>query len=221
MNEIWSDIAVEVFSVSLAAYVAYRVAKLNNSVSEYENTISYLSHFLDELEYNQKLLNEMKNMLRDGPAIDKILDPAAVISQHFRLQAWDALVRAGLLRNLPLPLQIDLNYTDRHIRDVIWTVQTKAAGWQRIIEWNKYYDQNGVPHQTPVKDYLLQAINDCKTANTNAQTHTEAAIKKVEDYLEELELNKSRQLRTHLKRYARKIRGSVFKKKKAEEIEHN
>ncbi|MGH7490256.1 MAG: DUF3572 family protein, partial [bacterium] len=63
---------------------------------------AYLQNLHDELEQNRTVLSESLFWVQDAPVeIENLMAPAGVHAAHLRTEAWDALVRAGVLQSLP------------------------------------------------------------------------------------------------------------------------
>lgn len=201
-----ADILLEVFSVSLAAGVAYRIARSTDNAKEKESAMAYLRNVLNELEYNKRILYKLKNVITEGPPIQSLWDPAVSEIRFFRLEAWDALVRAGILHQLPFDLQTSLHYTDIHIRDAARIVSTRAAGWPRIREWRDHYVSRNEPHQVPVEEYHTQSVKECREAVNLALKDSEEAVPAIEDNLILLEQELNRTLTKRLRRWWRRLR---------------
>lgn len=205
-----ADILLEVFSVSLAAGVAYRIARSTDNAKEKESTMAYLQNVLIELKYNNRILYKLKNVITEGPPIQSLWDPAVSEIRYFRLEAWDAVVRAGILLKLPFDLQTNLNFTDIHMRDVVRIVSTRAAGWPRIREWREHYVSREEPHQVLVEEYHTQSVKECREAINLALKDSEEAVLDIEeDHLILLEQELNRTLTKRVRRWWRRLRAML------------
>lgn len=213
-DSLTADILLEVFSVSLAAGVAYRVARSTDNVKEKEQAMAYLQNVFNELKYNQRILYKLKSVITEGPPIPSLWDPAISEIRYFRLEAWDALVRAGILHKLPFNVQTNLNYTDIHIRDAARIISTRAAGWPRIREWRDHYVSRDEPHQVLVEEYHTRSVQECREAVNLALKDIEEAEPAIEDHLILLEQELNRTLAKRVRRWWRRMRALLPGRKK-------
>lgn len=81
--------------------------------------------------------------LTDNPHISEALGPVTAGSKHFRLEAWNALVRAGILPLLPKKQLESFQESDISIRNTSRVIQMEDAEWARVLCFNR------VKHSTP------------------------------------------------------------------------
>lgn len=157
----------------LGAYFGYRYSVKHARIEEVKKQAAskdaYLRHLADEFSYNRRILMEVKKEMLSGPAIDNLWTPAATAVTHLRLEAWDELVRAGILPLLEALEQQTLGGADRATRDAKRVLQTFAAKWQKVKDWQGWDALTGNPQpltsQKVVKDqWLSEATGDVERA---------------------------------------------------------
>jgi predicted HTH transcriptional regulator len=104
---------------------------------------AYLFHFKDELDYNRNALRSMLAYLFDKSPVPNAFEALNIGSKHLRLEAWNAIVRAGLLPLLTFERQKAFQYIDKSIRDIIRIIQMENAEWKRIIEHHNMCKTSG------------------------------------------------------------------------------
>jgi hypothetical protein len=121
---------------------------------------SYLTNLLEEFKYNLGVLRETQTYITEGPQIQNLFLPAEIITDSIRLNAWDMLVRAGVLSVLSGQCQIELRIADRSVWDARRVIMTMAANWHRIREWEEHDIEAKYPHPTSSKEYLKIAVRE-------------------------------------------------------------
>jgi predicted HTH transcriptional regulator len=89
-----------------AFYIRNMGGKHKMDISEIRNSFltsagyskeAYLFHLMDEYEYNKLLLEHLLGYMKENIPLLEALDPINVGSQHIRVEAWNSVVRAGIL----------------------------------------------------------------------------------------------------------------------------
>lgn len=131
---------------------------------------AYLFHLKDELEYNKEALCDIGSYLTENPPIANAFESISIGSSHLRLEAWDSLVKAGILPLLPTEQQKLFQDADKSIRETVRLIQMKNAEWKRVLEFNQWYKTNGAGQATQIaplnivyhqmRTKLFEKIND-------------------------------------------------------------
>lgn len=127
---------------------------------------TYLLNFKDELIYNQQVIQDIKNYLTNSTPLVNAFDPIDVGSRHFRLEAWNTLIRAGILPILKHDQYELFQKADRGIRTFSRIIQMENADWKRILEFN--------PIQKMGESHLI-------VVHSQIKRHIEQEITKVSD----------------------------------------
>ena len=128
---------------------------------------AYLFHLKDELEYNKELMNSLSSYIVHNPPIKSAFEAANTGSLHFRLEAWNALVRAGILSLLTFEQQKTFQEADKTIRDTARLIQMVNADWKRNLEFDEWAATLDMPQRAPLQEvydnkkmYLKDLINN-------------------------------------------------------------
>lgn len=130
--------AEQIFSAigtsGLGALLGYGSARLNQLRQDRVALDGYLRHLHDELDYNRKLLDEMRSRYLEGLSVASLWAPASTTVGYLRFQAWDSLVRQGIIALVRAQQQGLLWQADRETREVARAVETAAADWSRRMD---------------------------------------------------------------------------------------
>ena len=99
---------------------------------------AYLFHLKDEFEYNKEVMDSLFKYIVDNPPTVSAFEAVNAGTFHFRLEAWNAIVRAGILPLLTYEQQKSFQEADKSIRDTARLIQMVNADWKRNVEFNKW-----------------------------------------------------------------------------------
>lgn len=147
---------------------------------------SYLHLLKREFMNNRTFLYRMDTFMSEGPIIAELWTPAAEISNHFILEAWDSLMRSGIIASLEFEEMETYRYAVKTIRDAIYYVREAKSNWLRILTWdNPMIESNVQPPElrqpTSPKIVLQQNVRTCKEGIKIAQEAIEKAIRVLEE----------------------------------------
>ncbi len=142
-----------------------------------EAKMAHLHNLRSEFEYNERVLRDARN-LKGGPPIEHLWAASAAAASHLQLNAWPAMVQAGVLPLLTAQ-ELDLfQSADSATRHAAHTILTAAANWPRVLEWRQYQKDHAeelesrtmpVPVPTIQRQALEDAEHTCETAITQVQ----------------------------------------------------
>jgi hypothetical protein len=126
--------------------------------------LACLQLLYDEFSFNQRLLWELKGYVTKGPDIEDLFAPSEVIASHFRSQAWDAVVREGIVSMVDIRNRKTLLIADRSTKDAARIVQTYIANWKRILHWKEWDVKNDSLQPSSPELLLEQALREMSQA---------------------------------------------------------
>ncbi len=112
---------------------------------------AYLRHLQSEFERNRGLLHRIKKYVGPGPTIENLWGPAKVLASSLQTDAFDALIKAGVLPALSKEDQRLFNIANRTVRDARLSVEETAANWLRIREWEEHDQESNNPQPASLK----------------------------------------------------------------------
>ncbi|MFZ5822819.1 MAG: hypothetical protein ACOY94_00540 [Bacillota bacterium] len=164
----------------LGAYLGYRFSIQGVRHLEVERKRAtmpnYLRHLRDEFEYNRSLLDELRLKFLSGPPLRNLWAPATMVVSHLRFHAWDRMVQDGIVPLLPQQEQRAYWVIDRETRDVARIIQTSAAHWAKLLDWEAWDQQNGVAQPVQVTTVKHMAMNEAKKKITQVIDLLDKAI---------------------------------------------
>ncbi|QOX63887.1 ATP-binding protein [Anoxybacterium hadale] len=113
---------------------------------------AYLFHLKDELEYNKEVMDDLKKYLFENPPIKSAFEAVNAGTLHFRLEAWNAIVRAGILPFLTYEQQSSFQAVDKSIRNAARLIQMVDEEWKRIVEFHDWDISHKNPQPAPLKE---------------------------------------------------------------------
>ncbi|MFP3632069.1 hypothetical protein SB776_36290, partial [Burkholderia sp. SIMBA_045] len=78
----------------------------------------------------------MDIFVSEGPIIKELWATAGEISNHFVFEAWDSLMRSGIIASLEFEEMETYRYAIKAMRDAIYYVREASANWMRILAWD-------------------------------------------------------------------------------------
>jgi hypothetical protein len=152
---------------------------------ELEIKNSYLHLLKHEFRNSSGLLHKMDSFISEGPIIKELWATAGEISKHFVHEAWDALMRSGVIATLEYEEMEEYRYAVKTIRDAVYYVREASANWMRILAWNHPILETEVTiselrQPASPKMYLQQRVYECKQAIKIAQEAIRKAIELME-----------------------------------------
>jgi hypothetical protein len=147
---------------------------------------SYLHLLKKEFMNNRSLLWRMDTYISEGPIISDLWSVAGEISNHFVMEAWDSLMRSGLIATLEFDEMETYRYAVKTIRDAVCYVREAKSNWNRILTWNHPLFESEVEHEqlkqpASPKLYLQQSVKNCKDGVKVAQGAIDKAIELLEE----------------------------------------
>ncbi|WP_336788312.1 AlbA family DNA-binding domain-containing protein [Paenibacillus sp. MMO-177] len=150
---------------------------------EQEIKNSYLHLLRHEYRNNKDLLWIMNSYITEGRILKEIWEAAGEISNHFVFEAWDSLMRSGLIASLAFGEMDTYRYAVKTVRDAIRSVRTAKANWLRLWDWDKVGQGENVKmisQPIPKSVTLQQSIHNCREAIKIAQNALDSAIQLLE-----------------------------------------
>lgn len=128
---------------------------------------SYLHLLKREFMNNQALLYRMDKFVSVGPVIAELWNPAAEISDHFVFEAWESLMRSGIIASLEFEEMESYSHAIKTIRDTVNYVREAKSNWLRILAWDHpIFDSNHLPAEMKqtISPWLVlqQSVQNCK-----------------------------------------------------------
>lgn len=152
---------------------------------ELEIKNSYLHLLKHEFNNNSLLLWRINTFISVGPIIKELWNPADSLSQHFVIEAWDSLLRSGVIASLEFEEMEHYRYAVKTMREAIYYVREAKANWLRILEWNNpvVVSNSAITElrQSPSPLAIMeQYVRNCKEAIDTAQKAIQIAVKNLE-----------------------------------------
>ncbi|MEA4988260.1 MAG: ATP-binding protein, partial [Anaerovorax sp.] len=138
---------------------------------------AYLFHLKDELEYNQDVMNNLSQYISDSPPLKNAFESANAGTLHFRLEAWNAIVRAGILPLLTFEQQKTFQDADKSIRNTARLIQMVNAEWKRDLESHEWDKKNNSSQLAPLKEVYKSKRHYIKELINKGVKSIEVAIK--------------------------------------------
>ncbi|MFD2672227.1 AlbA family DNA-binding domain-containing protein [Marinicrinis sediminis] len=148
---------------------------------QFEIKNSYLHLLKHEFKNNRRLLYTMDTYICEGPIIRELWDTASEISNHFNFEAWDSLMRSGVIASLEYEEMEKYRFAIKTIRDSIYYVREVSANWMRILAWNHpIYQSEVMSHElrqpASPKLVLQTSVKNCKESLKISQDAILSAI---------------------------------------------
>ncbi len=152
---------------------------------EMEIKNSYLHLLKHEFINSSLVLWRINTYISKGPIIKEIWDPADRLSEHLVFEAWDSLLRSGVIASLEFEEMENYRYAVTTMRIAIYSVQEAKANWLRILEWNNPIVEsdsviNELKQSPSPHSVMEQNIRNCKEAIDTAQKAIQLAVKNLE-----------------------------------------
>lgn len=146
---------------------------------------SYLHLLKLEFENNKALLNHMGLFSSGGPIIAELWSPAAEIANHFIFEAWDSLMRSGIIASLEFDEMEAYREAIKAIRDAVFYVRKAKSNWVRVLTWDKPIysprtETAELKQVIPPDVILQQDVKECEKAIKDALEASERAIRLLE-----------------------------------------
>lgn len=146
---------------------------------------SYLHLLKREFENNKALLHHMRLFSSGGPIIAELWSPAAEITNHFIFEAWDSLMRSGIIASLEFEEMETYRQAIKEIRDAVFYVRKAQSNWVRVLTGDKPIysprtETSELKQVIPPDVILQQDVKECEKAIKDALEASERAIRLVE-----------------------------------------
>lgn len=123
---------------------------------------SYIRNLLEEFKHNKKILHRLDSYIGPGPNVEHFWTPAELIASSLKTDAWDALIKAGVLPVLNEQEQRTLSITNRTVYDVKTYIKEISVNWLRIREWEKHDIESNNPQPASTKIYSQKIEPEAK-----------------------------------------------------------
>lgn len=127
------------------------------------------------------MLKNLTAFLVDNPPIENAFEPINVGSQHFRIEAWNSLVRAGILPLLSIEQQSCFQDADKSIREIARRIQIDNADWKRILQFYEWDKKNKSAQLAPIQDTFYSIKRTIKYEMERAMNSIERALDKLNE----------------------------------------
>ena len=120
----------------------------------------------------------MDSYIGEGPIIKEIWLPASELSNHFVFEAWDSLMRSGIIAMLELDEVETYRFAIKKIREAIYNVREASSNWLRILAWDKAMEENKnvINQRFPSKIVLQQNVSSTRDVIKIAKEAIQKAI---------------------------------------------
>ncbi|WP_025676899.1 helix-turn-helix domain-containing protein [Paenibacillus massiliensis] len=143
---------------------------------------SYIHLLKQEFINNTNLLNHMKSFVSEGPIVAESWLPAAEIANHFIFEAWDSIMRSGIIAVLELDEVETYRMSIKAIREAVYFVRKAHSNWIRILSMENL--NKSLPDHLKLvvlpQQILQHDVLECKTRITNAISASNQAVKILE-----------------------------------------
>lgn len=136
---------------------------------------AYLYHLKDEFEYNKEALGNIESYLTGNTPVPSAFEAMSIGSTHIRLQAWDAIVRAGILPMLSSEVIKAIQDADKSIRKTIRIIQMQNAHWKQSLEYDDYVKDKHIP-RFPMKEVHRQISGHLSENLQSSLKHLNSAL---------------------------------------------
>ncbi|MFI8715388.1 hypothetical protein [Brevibacillus brevis] len=138
-----------------------------------------------KFENNRNLLYQMGLFSSGGPIIAELWSPAAKIANNFIFEAWDSLLRSGIIASLEFDEMEAYRQAIKAIRDAVFCVRKAQSNWVRVLTWDKpmYSPRTEIAElkQVVPPDVILQQdVKECEKAIKDALEESDRAIRLLE-----------------------------------------
>jgi len=142
---------------------------------------SYLDLLKHEFENNKALLHHMERFASGGPVIPELWSPAAEIANHFIFEAWDSIMRSGIIASLEFDEIQTYRQAIQAIREAVFYVRKAHSNWIRALTWNEplYVSEAETTElKQPISPNLMlqQDVRECEKAINDAVEASKRAI---------------------------------------------
>ncbi len=139
----WLDKVIDLFinfgGVFIGAFLGYKASKSQDLNATKKTRKAHIGNMLNEYEYNLNRFERMKTYIVEGPPIEHLWSPAEVIADHIKVEAWNELIKAGVLTSLEEKDRNSFALTNNRVMDAKCYIKEMSANWVRVGEW---YDSN-------------------------------------------------------------------------------
>lgn len=139
----WPDFVVTVFGVIFGAFVSFILIKWQSKRDLNTRKSAYITNLLMEFKHNREIMYKIKSFVGEGPDIDNLWSPAEVNAISLITEAWNELIKSGILPMIDIKDRTLLQITNRTVHDVKRKIQEISANWKRVEEWHKIDIQKG------------------------------------------------------------------------------
>jgi len=142
---------------------------------------SYIYLLKQEFENNKALLIHMDRFSTGGPVIAELWSPAAEIANHFIFEAWDSIMRSGIIALLEFNEMQIYRQAIKAIREAVFYVRKANSNWSRALNWNNPLyvssaEANILKQSISPNLILQQNVRECEQAINVAVKASERAI---------------------------------------------
>lgn len=146
---------------------------------------SYIHLLKQEFEVNKSLLDHMARFSTGGPIIAELWSPAAEIANHFIFEAWDSIMRSGIIASLEFDEVDAYRQAVKAIREAIFYVRKAHSNWGRALNWdNPLYVSRAETSELkqPFSPSLLlqQDVRECEKVINDAIEASKRAVELLE-----------------------------------------
>lgn len=118
----------------------------------------------------------LSNYISDNPPLISAFEAVNAGTFHFRLEAWNAIVRTGILPLLDYRQQKSFQAADKGIRDTARLIQMVNADWKRVMEFNEWDIKHNNPQPAPLQEVYNQRKQYLKDVVTAGKQHIDMAL---------------------------------------------
>lgn len=146
---------------------------------------SYIHLLKQEFENNKALLQYMDKFSTGGPVIAELWSPAAEIANHFIFEAWDSIMRSGIIASLEFDEMQIYRQAIKAIREAIFYVRKAHSNWSRALNWDKPLyvssaEKNALKQSISPNLILQQDVQECGKAIRDAIEASKRAVELLE-----------------------------------------
>ncbi|CAN7734321.1 ATP-binding protein [Paenibacillus sp. LjRoot153] len=140
---------------------------------------SYLYLLEQEFRYIQAQLWQLKSLVVEGPLIEELWSPAYELANHLILEAWEAIVKSGLISTIDFDEMETYHAAVKSTRAAFRNVCLSAAKWPRFLQWDKNIEKGELTQIIPPNLYLKQEVDQCKRSISYAEQAIMKAIERI------------------------------------------
>ncbi|MBS5913111.1 MAG: ATP-binding protein [Paenibacillus macerans] len=146
---------------------------------------SYIYLLKQEFENNRALLHHMARFSTGGPIIAELWSPAAEIANRFIFEAWDSIMRSGIIASLEFNEMQTYRQAVKAIREAVFYVRKAHSNWIRALTWDKPLyvssaESSELKQPISPNAILQQDVRECGKAINDAIEASKRAIELLE-----------------------------------------